>query len=49
LEKLNQDVYADEVFLKCRDMSHQLQTILKHVCFEVASPLRDFMLEYGVF
>jgi predicted nucleotidyltransferase len=49
LEKLNQDVYADEVFLKCRDMSHQLQAILRHVCFEVASPLRDFMLEYGVF
>jgi hypothetical protein len=42
-------VYTDEVFLHCRNISHRLQAILKHVFFEAATPLREFTFEYGVF
>ena len=49
LEKLNQDVYEDEVFLQCREISHRLQAALKRVCFEAETSLKQFTLEYGVF
>jgi predicted nucleotidyltransferase len=42
-------VYEDGMFLKCREISHQLQAVLRKVCFEDASPLREFICEYGVF
>lgn len=43
------DVYDDALFLKCREISHALQAVLKRICFEVDSPLRAFTFEYGVF
>lgn len=50
LEGLSEnDVYTDAVFLECRDISHRLQSTLKKVCFEIDSPLREFIKEYGVF
>lgn len=50
LGKLSEeDVYSDETFLKCREVSHRLQATLKKVCFEIDSPLREFTCEYGVF
>jgi len=49
LGKLDQDAYEDEAFLECRALSHHLQRILRHVCFEVDSALREFTVEYGVF
>lgn len=42
-------VYDDETFLECRQISHELQSILKRICVEDDSPLRDFTWEYGVF
>ncbi|MGE0755716.1 MAG: nucleotidyltransferase domain-containing protein [Pirellulaceae bacterium] len=42
-------VYTDGAFLKCRGISHKLQAVLKSVCFEIDSPLREFTYEYGVF
>lgn len=50
LEGLNEkDVYEDQLFLDCRQLSHELQTVLRKVCFESNTPLREFMFEYGVF
>ena len=50
LDKLSEkDVYSDTAFLECREVSHRLQGILKSVCFEQDSPLREFTCEYGVF
>ena len=49
LGKLSEDVYSDDLFLTCRAVSHDLQAVLKRICFEVDSPLKQFMLEYGVF
>lgn len=43
------DVYEDKHFLECREVSHGLQAVLKQICFEDQSPLRDFTCEYGVF
>ena len=43
------EVYEDAQFMECRDVSHKLQKVLKQICFEDQSPLRDFMCEYGVF
>ncbi|WP_298862921.1 nucleotidyltransferase domain-containing protein [uncultured Gimesia sp.] len=50
LEELNQEtVYQDEIFLACREISHQLQIVLQNICFKEESPLREFTCEYGVF
>lgn len=43
------DVYDDAQFLECRIISHNLQSVLKQICFDDQSPLRDFTCEYGVF
>ncbi len=43
------DVYDDDRFLECRQISHDLQSVLREICFEEESPLRDFTIEYGVF
>jgi predicted nucleotidyltransferase len=42
-------VYSDPMFLECREISHELQRVLRYVCLEAESPLRDFTCEYGVF
>lgn len=44
-----QQVYDDKTFLECREISHGLQAVLKRICFDEPSPLRDFTCEYGVF
>lgn len=44
-----EEVYTDGVFLQCREISHRLQAVLKHLFFEAATPLREFIFEYGVF
>lgn len=49
LGSLSQDAYENPTFLRCRNISHNLQRILNRVCFELDSPLRDFTFEYGVF
>ena len=50
LTELNEEeVYGDETFLACREISHKLQKVLRRVCFEAESPLREFTCEYGVF
>lgn len=50
LGSLNEkDVYADAVFLQCRQTSHDLQSILKEIFFKAETPLQDFIFEYGVF
>ncbi len=49
LEKLSDDVYKDERFLTCRELSHEIQALLKKVFFVDETPLREFTLEYGVF
>lgn len=41
--------YDDTEFLACRQLSHDLQGVLKGVFFEIDSPLRNFTFEYGVF
>ena len=43
------EVYDDERFLVCRDISHNLQSVLKTACFDTDSELRTFMVDYGVF
>jgi predicted nucleotidyltransferase len=42
-------VYDDDIFLQCRENSHRLNRLFRRICFEIESPLRDFMIEYGVF
>ena len=42
-------VYDDNQFLKCRDISHRFQDVLRKICFEEESLLREFACEYGVF
>jgi hypothetical protein len=42
-------VYDNPLFLQCRDLSHGLHSVLKRVCFEENSLLREFTAEYGVF
>lgn len=44
-----EDVYNDETFLACREISHRLQATLRRVCCEFDTPLREFTFEYGVF
>ncbi len=44
-----ESVYSDDVFLKCRSVSHELQVFLMHVFFEADTSLREFTFEYGVF
>ncbi|HUY31322.1 MAG TPA: nucleotidyltransferase domain-containing protein [Pirellulales bacterium] len=50
LESLNQgEVYDDPHFMHCREISHDIQGVLREVCFGIDSPLKEFTLEYGVF
>ncbi|WP_459555529.1 nucleotidyltransferase family protein [Lacunimicrobium album] len=50
LEKLDErNVYEDKDFLACREISHQIQAVLKYACFEANTELKEFMCEYGVF
>ena len=42
-------VYDDEQFLRLRNISHRLQGVLRKVCFQEDTPLREFTYEYGVF
>jgi len=48
-ELKEEDVYQDPIFLRCRALSHKIQTVLRRVFFETESPLREFTFEYGVF
>jgi len=43
------DIYKDATFLELRDLSHDFQTALNSIFFEVKSDLRDFTISYGVF
>ncbi len=50
LAELDQvEVYGDPTFLACREISHQMQKVLRRICYEAESPLRTFTCEYGVF
>jgi hypothetical protein len=50
LENLSETaVYEDDTFLKLRDVSHQMQSVLKAACLDGTSSLKDFTCEYGVF
>ncbi len=42
-------VYENEEFLRCREISHELHGVLKRICFLEDSALREFAFEYGVF
>jgi len=42
-------VYQDKDFLRVREMSHEVQRLLRHVFFEVESELQEFTFDYGVF
>jgi hypothetical protein len=44
-----ENVYSDETFLACREISHLLQATLKRIFFEADTSLREFTFEYGVF
>lgn len=50
LERLDQgDVYGDDEFLNCREVSHRLQAELINLFFDGEPSLREFTREYGVF
>ncbi len=50
LGKLSEDnVYDDEKFKSCQEISHSLQKTLKEICFTIDSPLKEFTFEYGLF
>lgn len=42
-------VYQDVVYQECHRISDEFQRILNRVFFQIESPLRDFIIEYGVF
>jgi hypothetical protein len=35
--------------MRCREISHGMQGVLREICFGIDSPLKEFTLEYGVF
>lgn len=43
------DAFADEIYLRCRATSDLLQCVVRRLCFERDSELREFIREYGVF
>ncbi|MEZ6132168.1 MAG: nucleotidyltransferase domain-containing protein [Planctomycetaceae bacterium] len=45
----SRQVYQDEVYQECHEISDEFQRILNRVFFEVDSELREFITEYGVF
>jgi predicted nucleotidyltransferase len=42
-------VYQDNEFLRVREMSHEVQRLLRYVFFEASTPLKKFTFDYGVF
>ncbi len=42
-------VYRDEDFLRVREMSHEVQRLLRYIFFEAPTQLKQFTFDYGVF